>query len=363
MKYAVVSDVHLGHLKTPTKHIIANFKKYILNDQNKDLDVLFIAGDLFDRLLDLNSEEVHIIVEFFSYLVKYCSVHNIALRVLEGTPSHDWQQSKLLEKVNDIHPNSCNFKYVNTVYIEYIEKIAKYVLYIPDEWASTHEKLQKDIEQELVKYNISSVDIVIAHGQFYYQTVGKNYHGFYFEESYFLNLCKGFIHVGHYHTHTHFDRIVAQGSFDRLAHSEEEDKGYVVVQDNTWLFITNKDSYIYKSIPINKNTTLAKLDAIISKLPKGSYIRFVYSSSDESLINYQDLKLRYSEYYTKKHLKTQSENSTVSYIVNTEIEEFNSVSVEKDILSVIYNNIVQNNNLQHSQKELLQQFLYEFSQT
>ena len=73
MKYLATSDNHLGHKKTPTKHIANSFRKNILRDENKNLDIIFISGDLFDRLLDLNEEDVQTILKLLSDLLKFCS--------------------------------------------------------------------------------------------------------------------------------------------------------------------------------------------------------------------------------------------------------------------------------------------------
>ena len=48
---ASFGDVHLGHPNTPTKHIIRNLVQYIHEDYIRELDMLIIEGDLFDRLL------------------------------------------------------------------------------------------------------------------------------------------------------------------------------------------------------------------------------------------------------------------------------------------------------------------------
>ena len=69
MKYIVTSDIHLGHKNTPTEHIIRSFKTHILNDKNKDIDVLFIAGDLFDHLLYLNTKEAQQSIAFIHHLL------------------------------------------------------------------------------------------------------------------------------------------------------------------------------------------------------------------------------------------------------------------------------------------------------
>ena len=87
MHYLVIGDVHLGHPKTPTSHIVKTLKKHILSVKNKDIQVLFIEGDLFDRLLDLNSKEAQEIIVFFDYLLSYCYDNKIKLRVLRGNLS------------------------------------------------------------------------------------------------------------------------------------------------------------------------------------------------------------------------------------------------------------------------------------
>ena len=53
------------------------------------------------------------------------------------------------------------------------------------------------------------------------------------------------------------ERIVAAGSFERLAHGEEEPKGYLVAKDRTYTFIPNTDAYIYKNITLRSKTTLS----------------------------------------------------------------------------------------------------------
>ena len=145
MKYLVTSDVHLGHKKTPTRHIIASFSDTILTEANKDIDVLFINGDLFDRLLYLNTPEAQMVIHFFHHLLDYCYVNDILLRVLEGTPSHDYFQSSILFKMNEIRTHKVKMKYFRTLDIEYMEEFNKHILYIPDEWCSDQLELERQI--------------------------------------------------------------------------------------------------------------------------------------------------------------------------------------------------------------------------
>lgn len=363
--YIVTSDIHLGHPKTHTSHIISSFKKSILNDLNKNINILFISGDLFDRLLDLNSKEVHEIIEFFNYLLNYCYKNNILLRILEGTPSHDWQQSTILYKLNEIRKEKVDLKYFKILDIEYIELYNKYVLYIPDEWTNDHNNLENQIKEKLSILNIEKVDIAILHGQFKYQTLGKKYNGFYFKEEYFLNLVKGYIHIGHYHSFSNFDRIIANGSLERLAHGEEEPKGYIKVEEDKFIFIENTNAYIYKTINVTDKFTLEKLDNIIFSYPKNSYIRLLVSKNSYFNLNFDSLKLRYLDYSLKKIIKENlTDKNIVTYIVTEDNLEFNnSYLLENDIYDVLVNIVKEKyyNSLSLSKINKLQKYLSLFA--
>lgn len=342
MRYAAASDIHLGHLKTPTQHIINSFKTTILTEENKTLDILFINGDLFDRLLDLNTKEVSPILDFFNYLLSYCQVNDILLRVLEGTPSHDWQQSNTLFKLNEMRDNKCDLRYHKFLDIEYIERVNKYVLYIPDEWTDSHDELEFQIQEKLNQYSITKVDMAMLHGQFKYQLAGKKYNGFYFKEEYFLNLVRGYIHVGHYHMFSKFDRILANGSLERLAHGEEAAKGYVVVEDDNYVFIENKNSYIYATLNITNATTLERLDKMIAKHPVESYIRLLVSKEHEFNINFSELKLRYLDYHMKKIIKDNiSDANSITYILDEsdELQVSDKFILDSNIHQTLISNI------------------------
>ena len=339
MKYLVTSDIHLGHKNTPTEHIANSFRKNILSKSNIDIDVLFISGDLFDRLLDVGSKELLVCLGLFNDILNFCYDNNITLRVLAGTPSHDWSQPNILVKLNDIRVKKCDLIYHSQLDIEYISKINKHVLYIPDEWTNDHSELESQIKEKLDYYNISKVDIGIFHGQFKYQLLGKPYKGFYFQEDYFLSIVNNYIHVGHYHTYSTFDRIIANGSLERLAHGEEDPKGYIVVNDTTASFIHNTNAYIYKTIKITPSFTIDKLDKIIYKYPKNSFIRLLVNREHDFNIIFSELKLRYLDYNIKKQIKESvAEDNTITYIIDdTSLEFSDKFVLENNIHQTLMN--------------------------
>lgn len=322
LKYLVVSDIHLGAVNTPTEHIIANLTRELTSNDKKDLDVMFLAGDVFDRLLDFNAEDVQCIVLFLYSFLNFCSVNDIKVRVLEGTSSHDWRQSKIFLQINAMLYKPCDILYHTSLTIEYIADHDVHVLYIPDNWISSDAQLHRELSLELLEKNVSKVDIAIMHGHFKYQSVGMHTKEYGFDEAFFLSLVKNFIHVGHFHTHTHYERIVAQGSFDRLRHGEEEKKGYVVAcidkVSNTrdWVFCENKNAYTYKTIKITPSIDIGKLDKILSKYPKDSYIRLLIDRSHPLNIIFEKLRSRYVDCHLTKKISNKSEDKLLPYIEN-----------------------------------------------
>lgn len=333
ISYLVVSDIHLGHPNTPTDHIVHNLKKELF--AHKELDYLFIAGDMFHRLLDFNNEDVYSIVSFIYDLTQFCYSTQTKLRILEGTPSHDWQQSKIFVEINQAQKYPCNLKYFTSLDIEIDDDLT--ILYVPDEWAPDEQTLEDEINLKLSQYHLKEVDIAIMHGAFSYQDP-ENYVKNKFRESYFMSIVKHFIHVGHFHSHSYYmNKIIAQGSFDRLAHGEEEDKGYVIatiykddLEKDSWSFISNKNSYVYKTLDLSSRETIESLRKKIAKYPKGSYIRLRMKADHPLNEIYDQIKVLFLDYNIRR--KIESSNSTdkkeLTYIEDESEFVFETITLE-----------------------------------
>ena len=132
---AVFGDVHLGHDKTKTNEIISKlYKLFPETEATRNLDFIFIEGDLFDRLLYLNNDYMVDIVIWMEWLLNKCAKHGIALRVLEGTPSHDMRQPEIMASLAKKYTDDLDFKYADTLCIEFHERTGLSILYLPDEW-------------------------------------------------------------------------------------------------------------------------------------------------------------------------------------------------------------------------------------
>ena len=248
------------------------------------LSMIVLVGDVYDRLLNTSSSDYILSIEWLTELVIFCKNNNIKLRILEGTPSHDWKQCKVLYTIIDRLNLDVDFKYIETLHIEIMSDLNLSVLYVPDEWKHKASETYDEILELMVANNLSKVDVAFMHGQFHYQLPMIRLESSFSEED-MLNIVNYYIAIGHIHTPSVFERILAQGSFDRLAHNEEEDKGGIYIdvkseKDMRFIFLKNNNARIFKTITINRDKSeLAKIykdiDKVAKDLPETAFLRIL----------------------------------------------------------------------------------------
>lgn len=275
-----MSDVHLGHPRNETSDIVKNITT-MLNGltpvQHKDLKYIFIAGDLFDRKIDMKSDSAVWAVNFWINLCSFCKKNTIALRLLEGTPSHDHKQGRALEQVAS-SIKGLDFKYVDTLHIEQHHGLN--ILYVPDEWGDGPASTQQEVGVLLTNHHLEKVDIAIMHGMFKYQAPVQKMHEHCHDEEFYLSIVKTFINIGHIHTYSKYNRIIAQGSVDRLAHNEEGKKGFCLMRVKgsqlEHFFIENKNAKKFITFHADKfdvQETISQLKEKTTGFKEGSYIQ------------------------------------------------------------------------------------------
>lgn len=340
INYLVLSDIHLGHRKNPAVEIIANLNLFFSQCDLRDLDIIFLAGDVFDRLLEFPSPEISDILFWYHSLISLCARNDIKLRVLEGTPSHDWKQSKPCLDVGRLNL-PVDAKYIDTLYVETIEDLDISVLYVPDEWASDTDDTYSQALQLLKDNNLHQVDIAIMHGCFNYQLpsmIKAPKHN----EADYLNIVKHFIHIGHIHTFSVYERIIAQGSFDRLAHGEEEAKGAVYTslfkdKPAEFYFIENKNAKIFKTLDIRSRTlenAIKFIEANTSSLPNNSHIRLRAKKDHPVFLAFKEIELKFSDFFFTKI--SESELDTTPYTLIDEIavdDTYTPITITRDNIS------------------------------
>lgn len=329
IKILPIGDIHFGHQSNKTSYILESFRLYFLENHDllKELDYIFINGDLFEKLLMTNSNEYNMVFIWLINLVEYCQKHNIGLRLLEGTPSHDNEQGKTLyEAIVKLKPD-IDFKYIKDIEIEYIEEFGINILYVPDKNDKPANERYKIIQKLMKEKNLTYVDFAMMHGNFKYQLPIPGIYAH--DEEDYLNIVKYYICINHIHTASVYGRILAPGSFDRMAHGEEEDKGalYIVVENEEkmmFTFIKNKNSRIQKTFYItdkDSEKALNKLHKELSKLPYTSFIRLI---TKYKLNISKKIKELYNFYHVKEETDNNMKvNTSNIFHINHDIEELN----------------------------------------
>lgn len=278
---AVLSDIHLGHKRNSTSEIIANLRAAIAdNASTEQLDIIFLAGDVFDDLLLLNDNDVYEIDLWIYSLLSLCAKYNIKLRVLEGTPRHDRMQSNRFVLINEVMSHAVDLKWVTKISVEHIEEFGIDVLYIPDEATETPEKTYKIAKEVMAARGLEKVDLAIMHGCFDYQIpylASDHKH----DSRAYLDMVNYLIFIGHVHTSSTFERIIAQGSFDRLTHGQEEPKGHyraTLYDSGEWeaTFVENTGAKKFVTLKCQETAleeTLAEITQLAAQLPLYSHIR------------------------------------------------------------------------------------------
>lgn len=284
----VFGDVHLGHDVVRSSKIIKTLEDMITSVDISKLDIIIIEGDLFDKSLTYHHEDIPIVEAWFSKLLDRCEHHNIALRVLEGTPSHDMKQSANLLKLNAVKGNKVDLKYYDDIALEINEELGYSCIYVPDEIDSPHINCFNRARDLLTSAGLEKATFAVMHGSFDYQFpsyMNVDSH----DSKLWMSIIEDYIFIGHVHNRSfHKGTIIASGSSERLRHGEEEEKGI------TWFecsndykkqkFIVNKDATIFKTYKVCEinDKIIDDIDSILKGLPEGSNFRFM--GTDRSVL-------------------------------------------------------------------------------
>ena len=358
MRYLVISDIHLGNQRNPAWRILKNmrtfFEDFSGDSQFAKLDILFIAGDFFDKALWFSNEDVGNILSFILDLFGFCETHGIRLRYLEGTPSHDRKQFKnFLPTVNLF--KGLDFRYIEEMCVEGFYDLGITCLYVPDEHEGGGEKSQILIQEKLEELNLDKVDVSMVHSWFKYQVPEVSSSSKY-DEEFFLKHTKYFVSNGHIHGPSTYDRILGQGSFDRVAHREEHAKGGILVEispeDSYFFFVENKDALPFRTVHIKTkdlDKALEQIDKVAVSLPEYSWIRIKAKESHPVLASIDQLSRQYTHIRFEK-ITEEEEIQKSQQLVNQkafESVDYKAVHIDKDNIVNLILSEMQNHQMDH----------------
>lgn len=281
-KGLVLSDLHKGHHRVPASKVIAVKEKILTVEALLTVDCIYESGDVFDKSLTVNNQAVHQVVDHYLELFDRCVKSNTALRILEGTPSHDAKQAKLIESLHRSSGSTCDFKYINDISIVYEPNWDLWVLYVPDEARPTTEAIYAEVKRQMETLGLTHVDLAIMHGQFEFQLPAVAKAPKHNSERY-LGFVKHFIFIGHDHNHKHKSRIVIPGSLECLRFGESKPKGYLSftideTNGDKWCFHENTEATVWDDVNIVGLSPEESLEAIklaVADAPEDSHYRLI----------------------------------------------------------------------------------------
>lgn len=348
LKYLVISDIHLGHRRTTTQSIITNLDKMLDTATLSTIDILFLAGDVFDRLLTFGSQEAIASTNWVIGLLSRCIVTGVMVRILEGTTSHDYAQSTIFTTIaNVMDDDRLDIRYVNTLSIEYMAKFDVNVLYVPDNWRTKAEDVWKDVQGVLETHGLEQVDIGIMHGGFEFQlpVIQADTH----DSRNYQRIVKYALSAGHIHIPNQNGKILVQGSSDRLSHNEEHPKGCMRVGIHPngviYSFIENPNPKVYKTVTVT-GKSLEEVYEILEQLPDypaDSYIRLRLNKTDPIAIAMRTLAERWPQYnwtsVDDKDGETMQDNimAEIEYKANDAIFTITKDNIERVVMDMFQN--------------------------
>ena len=291
----ILGDIHLGSTRVACDQIIRCLM-WALPDNaiTAALNILYISGDLFDRLLSFNQIDAHLAIKWVRYLLTLCKKYDIVLRVVEGTPSHDWKQNVIFETLNNddvvtgVKGIGADMRYISKVSIEYIERYDIHVLYVPDLKIAADD-MWADIQAQMKLLSITQVDYAVIHGAFHHQLppVMHSSPHLHSAES-FIKITKHFVLTNHIHTPSQLDKILAGGSIERLRHGEEHPKGYIktfVGPKRTYAeFKVNPHATQFTTIKLvgkNREDAVRLIEKALEYKDRAANIRIIANKGDE----------------------------------------------------------------------------------
>lgn len=271
-----ISDIHQGRNRISPETIPNHLRESLYPHLTNDIDILCIAGDFFDRPLFLGSPASYEAIQIIHELVALAEEHDFLIRVLRGTILHDRRQNWYftIPSTTDDRYGNQRVAIYDTIEVEFIKGHDLSMLYIPDDLA--HPDIMQAISNKMASCGIQSVDLCMHHGYFNFllpKNIPHRPHNT-LNEDMISSIVNGVVMNGHVHTPDICGIVVNNGSFDRLAHNEEEKKGFFKIRYDkkqekaTFTFIENKNATIFHTIDIRNNeieVALKRIRAFIDK--------------------------------------------------------------------------------------------------
>ena len=320
ISYLTVSDIHFFNDLNESAYIADSMMEYMgqysSSSRFRDLDIIFIDGDITDTYRDSKHPDILTVSNWMRLMMEFCKRNSIKLRVLEGTPGHDYRQAANFSPMAEAFGEELDYKYFDKLDFERMEDLNLTILYIPDEWAGSASVCKEQIIDMMRDNHIEKFDIAHMHGMFDFQIPEVGEHPLKHDSEWFHEIVRSYINIGHDHTFKTQGRILVQGSFDRIAHGEEGRKGGIVCHlrrdgESVFEFIENKRARTFKTCRVrvrDLDAGIAQVRKVLDALPDNSHIR-ISSAKDNPIFTVMDeFKRAHPRMKFKKHEDKYQEN-------------------------------------------------------
>ena len=290
-----ISDVHIGCPRLNPKLLHDKFVKFLYPQITSEISILFICGDFFDNLLNLNAYAAFVAMDIIKELKHLCRQVGCDLRVLRGTFTHDRDQPKHF--VNGEDPEDLSVRLFDKLAFEHHARTGLNIIYIPDNLKC--DDIYENIHELLESHNLEKADILVHHGYFKHMLpealIAKGLPHGCLEVDKIQKYVKGCVLNGHVHISSIYQNVISIGSFDRLAHGEEEPKGFYRIDIDEagykFKFIENKDAtkfITYNLLTFNSEQAVSYFNSefshLVEKLRDDEPIRVRVISDDKAVL-------------------------------------------------------------------------------
>ena len=277
-KIAVISDIHFGngrvsaiktyeHLSDTLYPVIPSVKMLVIN------------GDLFDTLLNMNSEAGLHVAMFIDDIINLAVKYGVYIRVVRGTFSHDRHQNRFFV-VKDKGEHKLNgvplVKVIDRISVEHFDEMNINVMYCPDD--QPHNDMNQAVIDVIKANHLETIDLLFSHGYYEHLLPAGIPHVPHNTLSYnrLSKYVSGLMVNGHIHRNSVYEnKVITCGSFERFEHDNNRPVGLWILNAKrsknsvhwSYSFIENKAAIPFKTFVVNCYKSQEELQKVI-----GDYI-------------------------------------------------------------------------------------------
>ena len=258
-------DLHFGHPKVAAAMLHQHLVKYAYPEIKK-CNLLTIGGDFFHDLIGLNSAAGLHAISVIDELIDMAVQYHFYIRIVRGTATHDRMQMHVFTRFEKLELYGKPLvNYFNTVSVE-TDIYGMNLLYVPDDMP--YDNIMDHIYDAMKAVNVEKIDLVISHGYFKHllpsgiPRIPKNM----LDWDVMKEFVVGCVLNGHIHTPSIYEKVISGGSFERMVHGEEHDKGFFTINYNLkshktqFKFHLNPEAMFFKTIKLEEDTKEKNLE-------------------------------------------------------------------------------------------------------